>query len=175
MIARHIQINKAHKSSVSSLVNYLTDSQGKKERVGAVWCTNCISEETEDVVHEMINTQQINKRATSSKTYHLLISFHKEDNPTEDVMKTIEARLCEELGYEEHQRISVVHIDTDNPHIHVAINKIHPEKYTLHSPTRDYRILLKVSEALQKEYGLKQDNHEIKKPGAYSKALDMEK
>jgi hypothetical protein len=53
----------------------------------------------------------------------------------------IEERFCNALGYAEHQRISVVHHDTDNVHIHVAINKIHPTTFTIHAPIRDYKTL----------------------------------
>jgi hypothetical protein len=42
--------------------------------------------------------------------------------------------------------VSVVHHDTDNVHIHVAINKIHPRTLTLHDPIRDY-ITLKICSA----------------------------
>ena len=50
----------------------------------------------------------------------------------------IEERFCNALGYAEHQRVSVVHHDTDNVHIHVAINKIHPRTLTLHDPIRGF-------------------------------------
>ncbi|WP_407214904.1 relaxase/mobilization nuclease domain-containing protein [Enterobacter kobei] len=32
-------------------------------------------------------------------------------------------RICEAMGYADHQRVSAVHYDTDNVHIHIAINK----------------------------------------------------
>jgi hypothetical protein len=40
------------------------------------------------------------------------------------------------LGYTEDQRVSVVRHDIDNVHVHVAINKIHPQKLTCtsHAP-----------------------------------------
>jgi hypothetical protein len=53
----------------------------------------------------------------------------------------IEERFCKALGYAEHQRISVAHHETDNVHIHVAINKIHPTTFTLHNPGCDYKTL----------------------------------
>lgn len=150
------------------------DSQGKDERVGETWHVNCVSEDIQDVVREITNVQQMNKRAKSSKTYHLMISFHKNDPINPEMMKAIESEICEALGYGEHQRVSVVHYDTNNPHIHVAINKIHPRRFTSHTPIRDFRTLLKISEELQIKYGLTPDNHLVKKPGAYNKALDME-
>ena len=72
----------------------------------------------------------------------------------------IEERFCKELGYAEHQRIRVVHHDTDNVHIHVAINKIHPTTFTLHNPGYDYKTRSKLCAILEHELGLAQDNHQ---------------
>ncbi len=38
------------------------------------------------------------------------------------------------MGYADHQRVSAVHYDTDNVHIHIAINKIHPQIPTTFIP-----------------------------------------
>ena len=72
----------------------------------------------------------------------------------------IEERFCKELGYAEHQRVSIIHHDTDNVHIHVAINKIHPKTLTLHDPIRDYKKRSKLCAILEHELGLAQDNHQ---------------
>jgi Relaxase/Mobilisation nuclease domain len=83
---------------------------------------------------EISATQQLNTRAISDRTYHLLVSLRAGENPDAQTLRVIEERFCKELGYAEHQRVSVVHHDTDNVHIHVAINKIHPRTLTLHNP-----------------------------------------
>ena len=56
--------------------------------------------------------------------------------------------------------MSVIHHDTDNVHIHVAINKIHPTSLTLHDPIRDYKTRSKLCAILEHELGLAQDNHQ---------------
>ena len=91
-------------------------------------------------MREIAATQGLNTRAKSDRTYHLLVSVRAGENPDAQTLRMIEERFCKELGYAEHQRISVVHYDTDNVHIHVAINKIHPTSLTLHDPIRDYKI-----------------------------------
>ena len=77
-------------------------------------------------------------------------------------LNEIEERFCEALGFHEHQRISVVHDDTDNLHIHIAINKIHPRKLTIHNPYYDYKKVATLCEQIEQEYGLTQVNHETK-------------
>ena len=131
------------KSRFGKLVTYLLDPGKKKTRVGEVVITNCVSTDTTWAVREIAATQWLNTRAKSPRTYHLIISLRDGGNPDAQTLRMIEERFCNALGYAEHQRVSVVHHDTDNVHIHVAINKIHPRTLTLHAPIRDY-ITLKI-------------------------------
>jgi hypothetical protein len=123
-------------------------------------------------VREIAATQQLNTRAQSDRTYHLLISLRAGEHPDAQTLKAIEERFCAELGYSEHQRISVVHRDTDNLHIHVAINKIHPENLTIHDPKADYWIRSKLCAVLEHELGLARDRHNAKE--RHSRSNDME-
>src|SRR6266404_6147126 len=141
MISKKVAMKSAEKSRFGKLVAYLLDPQGKKTRVGEVSITNCVSNDTTWAVREISATQQLNTRAISDRTYHLLVSLRAGENPDAQTLRVIEERFCKELGYAEHQRVSVVHHDTDNVHIHVAINKIHPATLTLHNPGCDYKTL----------------------------------
>ena len=139
MISKKVAMKAAEKSRFGKLVAYLLDPQGKKTRVGEVSITNCISTDTTWAVREITATQRLNARAISDRTYHLLVSLRAGENPDAQTLRVIEERFCKALGYAEHQRISVVHHDTDKMHIHVAINKIHPTTFTLHNPGCDYK------------------------------------
>jgi len=102
------------------------------------------------------------------------VSFRPDEKPCAEVLKAIEEKLCEGLGFGEHQRISAVHTDTDNLHIHIAINKIHPERLTIHEPYYPYKTIAKLCASLEQEYGLQVDNHEPKRTVAEGRAMDME-
>src|ERR1700745_1582615 len=149
------------KGRFGKLVTYLLDPQGKKKtRGGEGVITNCVSTDTTWAVREIAATQWLNTRAKSARTYHLIISLRAGANPNAQTLRMIEERFCKALGYAEHQRISVVHHDTDNVHIHVAINKIHPQKFTLHDPIADYKTRSKLCALLEHELGLAHDRHE---------------
>ncbi len=175
MIAKHIPMRVVKKSSFRGLVEYMRDPQSKQERVGQVAVTNCHQDNPLDAAWEVQATQALNTTAATDKTYHLIISFAPNETPDADVLKAIEARVCEALGYGEHQRVSAVHHDTDNLHIHVAINKIHPARHTSHTPFFDYKILGAVCDKLEVEYGLVRVNHKAKKTGSENRADDMER
>ncbi len=55
-----------------------------------------------------------------------MVSFREGERPTREQLADIEDRLCGALGFAEHQRVSAVHQNTDNWHMHIAINKVHP-------------------------------------------------
>lgn len=177
MIIRHIPMRDIKRSSFKGLIEYLIDPQDKNERVGKISVTHCANCDTKDLtwaIHEIEATQAQNQRATGDRTYHMLISFPSEDNLNEAMLSAIEARVCKSLGFEQHQHISVIHYDTDNTHIHVAINKIHPKKFTMHEPYLAYKTMAKVAVDIEKTYGLQHTNHIPKRRGSQSKAKDME-
>jgi len=174
MISKRVAMNSAAKSSFAGLVSYMTDAQDKNTRVGEVRLTNCASEELEWAVREVQATQQQNTRATGDKTYHLLISFAPGESPSPEILRDVEGRICAAMGYAEHQRISVIHSDTDVLHIHIAINKIHPERLTMHEPYRDFYIRAQICARLEIEHGLQRVDHAAQRSLGESRAADME-
>ncbi|HAU0227395.1 TPA: relaxase/mobilization nuclease domain-containing protein [Legionella pneumophila] len=174
MIIRHIPMKSARLSSFSSLVRYIVDEQNKQERVGKVRISNCNSIDPTWAIQEVLATQARNQRAKGDKTYHLLISFAPGENPPEEILKVIEERVVSSIGFKDHQRISAIHHDTDNLHIHVAINKIHPKSFNMIEPYRAYRAFAEVASTLELEYGLELTNHQTRKSRSENLADDME-
>ena len=174
MIAKHVAMRSVGHSDFAGLVGYITDAQDKTERLGLVTMTNCEAGTVQAAIDEVLATQHLNTRAQGDKTYHLLIGFAPGEIPPAEVLAAIEARLCAGLGYAEHQRISAVHHDTDHLHLHIAINKIHPTRHTLHEPFLAYRTLGELCTALEQQYGLQRVNHEPRRRLSESRAGDME-
>lgn len=175
MIIKHVPMRSLRKSNVVSLVDYLTNTQGRQERVGEVTLTNCQSDRHDAASLEMLNTQLLNTRAQSDKTYHLIISFRPGELPSAATLRAIEARVCHRLGFGEHQRVSVLHHDTNNVHLHLAINKIHPTRYTLHEPYKAYRAFGELCDSLEEVFHLQRDHHQVRKTGGENRASDMER
>ncbi|MBV6831326.1 TraI/MobA(P) family conjugative relaxase [Xanthomonas euvesicatoria] len=175
MIAKHVSMRSLGKSDFAGLVNYITDAQSKDHRLGQVQITNCDAVSVQDAITEVLATQHANTRAKGDKTYHLIVSFRAGEQPSADTLRAIEERICAGLGYGEHQRVSAVHNDTDNLHIHIAINKIHPTRRTMHEPYYSHRALAELCTALERDYGLERDNHEPRQRGAEGRAADMER
>ena len=104
MIAKHVAMRSLGKSDFADLAKYITDAQSKDHRLGLVAVTNCEAFSVRDAITEVLATQHTNTRAQGDKTYHLIVSFRAGENPDADTLKAIEARICEGLGFGEHQR-----------------------------------------------------------------------
>ncbi|PXW82412.1 relaxase/mobilization nuclease-like protein [Nitrosomonas sp. Nm84] len=174
MIAKIIPIKCVRKSSFSVLIQYLTDPQDKSERVSQIKVSNCYSDDQIAALIEIQNTQEMNRRAKSDKTCHLVLSFPEGERLPFKSLNAIEERFCDVLGFNGHQRISVVHDDTNNLHIHIAINKIHPINLTIHNPYYDYKKVAKLCEQMEREYGLTKVNHETVSDKAARVAQEIE-
>lgn len=59
--------------------------------------------------------------------FHFILSWHPEDRPTAAHMTETARSALAALGLGEHQAVIAGHEDTDKPHVHVAVNIIHPE------------------------------------------------
>ena len=167
-------MRSARKSDFADLVRYITATQGKAQRVGQVVLTNCKSDNAQDAAIEVRLTQQENTRSGADKTYHLVVSFRTGEQSSAAVLRAIEQRLCEGLGFGEHQRVSASHHDTDNLHVHIAINKVHPTRHTVHAPYYDHMTLGKLCGELETTFGLQADNHATQRRGAQGRAVGME-
>jgi hypothetical protein len=174
VIAKQVPMNSVKQSDFGDLIRYLIGDQGKQERVGAVTVTNCESTNPEFAIVEVLNTQAQNTRSRSDKTFHLIVSFAPGEQPDDAVIRQIESRICEGIGFGAHQRISVVHHDTDILHMHIAINKIHPTRYTIKEPFNVFHTLGKLCGQLESKFGLHMTNHAPGKTLGESRAADME-
>jgi len=58
-----------------------------------------------------------------------------------------------QLGFKEHQYVLVAHEDKKHFHIHVMVNRVHPETYKAHTPYRDWITLDAAARSLEAKYG----------------------
>jgi hypothetical protein len=166
MIAKRIDMRLASKSRATRLAEYVMSELGKAGRVGDAFTVNCLSDDPLIAAKEMEVCQARSTRAKDDKTYHLLLSFPDGERPDTEQMHTMADAAAKTLGYSEHQRITVVHDDTDNLHMHLIITKIHPERLTIHTPCRDFKILAELCANLERAHSLIKTNHESGKSPA---------
>lgn len=148
-------------ASWTRLNAYILDSGHAGEKVAWARVTNCLTDDPGWAVKEVLATQARNTRSRSDKSYHLVVSFPEGERPTRAQIEDIEDRLCGAIGFAEHQRVSAVHRNTDNWHLHVAINKVHPRTFRNVMPVRDHYRLQEACAELEVRHGLTRENHTI--------------
>lgn len=171
MIAKRVPARKDGKSSFQQLGNYILDQKHGGEKVAAVSVTNCQSDSPEWAMLEIEATQAINTRAKSDRNYHLVVAFPEGETPSPEQLADIEKEICQHVGLGDHQRVSAFHTDTDHNHLHIAINKVHPETHRLIEPYYDHYRLAEACAALEVKHGLTVVNHDISKKTADRKPL----
>lgn len=148
------------------------------EKVAGWRITNCPTDDPAEAVTAIEATQARNTTATGDKTYHLVYSFPEHERPHKEVLHDIEDELVKAIGLSEHQRISAVHVNTEHLHVHVAINKVHPESLCMVEPFRDIPRLMEACDRLEIKHGLERTNHGLtRRPERLrlpSRAADMQ-
>ena len=119
---------------------------------------NCASPNLGWAIEEIECVQRVNIRATTCKNYHYVISFPEGETPPRDVLTSIERDISTEVGYRDHQRLLAVHRDTPNLHMHVAVNRVHPQTFLCVDPGLDHNIMRRMTVELEQHYGLQTDS-----------------
>lgn len=71
---------------------------------------------------------------------HWVASWHEDEQPTQEQVEELLDVLLEQLGLEKHQVIAALHQNTDNIHLHVAVNKVSPGTYKVVKPARGWDV-----------------------------------
>ncbi|MEW5833306.1 MAG: TraI/MobA(P) family conjugative relaxase [Campylobacterota bacterium] len=159
MIVKTVSKKTQGTSNFGSLAAYMLDEKNAGRKVEDYRFTNCSFDQDNHNLAEIQNTQALNTRSKSDKTYHMVVSFQAGENPTPEILEEIENELVKAIGMERHQRLSVIHGNTGNLHIHIAINKVDPMTYRNVDPSFDKTKLQEKAAQLEKQFGLMIDNH----------------
>jgi hypothetical protein len=107
----------------------------KKNKAGerkAEWVEyrNLNSNDPTMAAHEMEMTADQRRANAKDPLFHYVISWDEQDNPTKEQMLEVADQWLQHMRLEGHQIQIASHVDTDKPHLHLAINRVHPQKKT---------------------------------------------
>ena len=143
------------RSSFATLQRYLTVERkfGTSESVlrgKAILSGNLLSLETAAV--EMRDVAYENPRV-SQPLMHFQLSWKPGETPSESQWLFSAERCIEALGFSQHQYVIVPHEDKEHFHVHVMLNRVHPESAKAHNPRLSLLTLHKVARELEHEFG----------------------
>ena len=155
------------KSPFADLVNYVAreaDGKGRevdKEEMGVLNLD--VDVEDLDLVIKQMDMAAAktakNGKFKGDPVYHLILSWQEGDKPTPKQVEESVQHTLKALGMEECQAVWAIHHDTDNDHVHIAVNRVHPEKgLVMGPPRRDYHVIDKAMRELELIHGFRRDN-----------------
>jgi hypothetical protein len=157
MLAPVSGARKDRRSSFRALKDYLTqeldaETGAIRPRGEMVLSENLLSPET--AAAEMRGVANENARV-KDPVYHYQLCWQPGERPTQVQWEAAAKKTVRQLGFDEHQYILGAHSDTEHFHVHVMVNRVHPETYRAHYPQFSKRSLDKVLREIEAEQGWK--------------------
>jgi hypothetical protein len=140
-----------------ALASYLVNGRSGEEQDRVAW-TAARNLPTADV--ELAATFM---KATASRSdpvekpvYHVVLSFDPKDTVDRQTIEGIADRLLARLGLAEHQAVIVAHRDRQHAHVHLFVNRVHPETRKAWERWKDQPIIQAVLREEERTLGLRQ-------------------
>jgi len=142
--------------SFAALGRYLVVGRDKVEEGRVAWTSarNLPTNDPELAAKIMRATASQNVRV-SQPVYHLSLSFDPRDVVDRAAMERVADSVLRELKLDGHQAIIVAHADRAHSHMHVLVNRVHPETGLVWDRWQDYPTIQRVLRREEQELGLR--------------------
>ena len=113
---------------ISRLTGYIREPERENslEKCIHAGARGFITDEPRSQTAEMIALSQEAVRSKDTIN-HYVLSWREGEQPSPEQVEEAVSIFMDELGVKNHQAIYGLHADTDNLHLHLAINRVHPE------------------------------------------------
>ena len=124
-----------------SLTNYISKKDIAKEAEEVLYVDgrNFLCDDFESQQAEMVALAQDCVRSKNPMR-HYILSWQEGEHPDRDQVEEAVTITLEELGLEVHQTMFALHNDTDNTHLHLVVNRVHPDTLKVVKPNRGFDI-----------------------------------
>ncbi|TQE98367.1 MAG: hypothetical protein FKY71_14225 [Spiribacter salinus] len=126
---------------------------GKAARVAL---RNLASLDWQNAAEDMRLTSELNSRV-QRPYYHLVLSWHELEQPSDDQMVAAADHMIRSLGLEEHQIVIGTHHDTKRRHVHLVCNTVHPITGKVWSKSNDHLRIEKACREIELAQGWSHD------------------
>lgn len=149
---------KLRDESFISLVDVMPDGGEWVNFYGVTCFHNCTS--IESAAEEMEFSARKAKFAhnKSDPVFHYILSWQSHESPRPEQIYDSVSHTLSRLGLAGHQFVSAVHTDTDNLHVHIAVNRVQPETGYLNRLAYSQEKLSKACRELELKHGFSPDN-----------------
>lgn len=115
-----------------------------------------------DVAIDLLNHDakkvEKNGRFKGNHVYHYSLSWKEGEHPTKEQIHESVEHTLKALGMQECQSVYAIHRDTDNDHVHIIVNRVHPTRSIIVGPPRrDFLLLDKAMREIEIKHGWQHD------------------
>jgi hypothetical protein len=139
---------------IQRLVDYVRNPRSKddKEKCVHEGTRNFFEEEKKAQVKEMQDLAHVAARS-KDPINHYVISWKSHEKPTREQIERSVDVVLDELKMRDHKVIYGVHKDTKHHHLHLVVNRVHPETEKVNKAWNDYEGLHRAVARLEHEQG----------------------
>lgn len=136
----------AERVAFAHTVNMLTDDPEIALKVMA-WT----AAHPEDL--KAISGQKTTGRKAQNPVYNYCLAWAPDQDPSREDMIAFGLRSLQALGVEDHEALFVAHNDTPHKHLHVILNRVHPETGLMAKMSHDRNQLSRLAQSYEEETG----------------------
>lgn len=122
------------------------------DRVAWTFAQNLPTDDPELAATYMAATASLSPR-TRNAAYHVMIAWHQREHPSADVMQAIARQTLDLAGLAEHQALIMGHGDKPHRHLHMLINRVHPDTGRAWKTSHDFARFDRIMQQLSAAYG----------------------
>ncbi len=141
----------------AGLQAYLLRGHSGREHERVLWsATRNLGVDDPELAAPTMRPTAAQSTRTEKPVWHLTLSAEPGAPLDRERWERIADRILRNLDLEEHQVLIVAHGDTRHPHIHLMVNRVHPESGRAWSTSHDYRRIERLLRQLERDFGLRQ-------------------
>lgn len=143
--------------SFRALAAYLAAGRSGKERDRVAWTAGRnLPTDDPEIAAKVMRATAAQSRRVEVPVYHLTISFDPQDKDqvTPAMMERVADAVLARLGLAEHEAVYVAHRDRNHPHVHIMVNRVHPETGRAWERWQDQPIIQRVLREQERALGL---------------------
>ena len=146
---------QARDRDAAGLQEYLLDGKSGRDRVEWTSTRNLPTEDPRYAAAVMRATAEQNPRV-QKPVYHLSLSASPGEQISKEKWEQIADRVLKRLGLDDRQALVVAHNDTRHPHVHLMVNRVHPEHLKAWHNGHDYRRIEKALRHIERDFKLRE-------------------
>jgi Relaxase/Mobilisation nuclease domain/Large polyvalent protein-associated domain 7 len=155
---------KSKALNVRALADYIAGPRagGDGEKVEYRGAVNLLNIDHEGQVQEMIDLADMAKRSPQP-VQHWIMSWREGEQPTAAQVDEAVAAFLDAMGLTGHQAIYALHSDTKNYHLHLAVNRVHPdtEKVVTVNNGFDHEIAHRAIARIERDQGWQREDRAL--------------